>query len=394
MKYMPIVMPENIDEYFYNRKREIEILNSNLAMLEKGIPNQFLITGLRGVGKTSLLKKVLKDQPKKFLTTYIDLSDIYGRQKGKLSEEEVIKEFLVQIEETIEKDSKLFEKIKNKVYININNLKLKKYNFNNSSLKDISLPIIEDNYVQLSKFVMELPQKIVDSSDNIKGFIIVVDEFQLLKTLENPEAFFWLIRSYTQKQFNVSYIFTGSISNTAEIINMINGQTGAFGGRMFQINVDAFTESQTRHYIEEYSNNIQFTDEGFARFYKCTRGIPAYINSFCNILPNNAQCTPEIIKDSIYLNIDNIAIMWLRVWGSLTDIEKELIILFVENGGIDWTSLVEKTSFSKVTLNKYLDSLSNKGIIEYSHDKKYYLADKMLEKWLKVKYETRGRYPL
>ena len=37
---------------------------------------------------------------------------------------------------------------------------------------------------------MELPQKIVDSIDEIKGFIIVVDEFQLLKTLENPEAFF------------------------------------------------------------------------------------------------------------------------------------------------------------------------------------------------------------
>lgn len=30
---------------------------------------------------------------------------------------------------------------------------------------------------------MELPQKIVDSNKNIKGFIIVIDEFQLLQSI-------------------------------------------------------------------------------------------------------------------------------------------------------------------------------------------------------------------
>lgn len=41
MKYMPIIMPEDIDKYFYNRKQELTILNTNLRMLEEGIPNQF-----------------------------------------------------------------------------------------------------------------------------------------------------------------------------------------------------------------------------------------------------------------------------------------------------------------------------------------------------------------
>lgn len=393
MKYMPIVMPENIDKYFYNRNHELKILNANLAMLEDGIPNQFLITGNRGIGKTSLLKKLLKNQPDMFLTTYIDLSDIYGRQKGKLSEEEVIKEFLCLIEESIDKNTNTFKNAREKLFNTFNQLKLKNYNFNNSNLRDLPIPIIEDNYNKLSKYVMELPQKIVDSIEEIKGFIIVVDEFQLLKTLENPEAFFWLIRSYAQKQYNVSYIFTGSVSNTSEIIGMINGQTGAFGGRMFQLNINEFSKEQTKNYIDEKSNNIKFSEEGFERFYKCTRGIPSYINSFCNILPNNMVCTNEIIKESFKLNIDNIALLWLSVWGTLTDMEKELIILFVEKGEMDWTTILNNVTYSKVTLTKYLDILSNKGIIEYSAYGKYYLSDIMLKRWLEIKHETRGRYP-
>lgn len=98
---------------------------------------------------------------------------------------------------------------------------------------------------------MELSQDIVDSNDDIKGVIIAIDEFQLIKYVNNPEAFFWLIRSYLQNQANICYIFTGSISNTADIIEMINGQTGTFGGRMTQINIEEFTTEETRKYISE-----------------------------------------------------------------------------------------------------------------------------------------------
>ena len=135
---------------------------------------------------------------------------------------------------------------------------------------------------------------------NIKVFLIVIDEFQLLKHLNNPEAFFWLIRSFTQKQFNVGYIFTGSVSKTADVINMINGQGGVFGGRLIQINIEPFTFDETKAYIEEKSNNLKFTDEGFEKFYRCTRGIPLYINSFASILPNNIVCSEDIVKKHLY----------------------------------------------------------------------------------------------
>lgn len=53
---------------------------------------------------------------------------------------------------------------------------------------------------------------------------------------------------------------------------MINGQNGAFGGRMLQFNVDPFTKEETKRYLSERLSSLKFTDEGFERFYSCTRG--------------------------------------------------------------------------------------------------------------------------
>ena len=277
----------------------MEQINANISLLEKDVANQILITGYRGVGKTFLLKKLLKEQPDKYLTCYIDLSKTYGGQQGKLTEEEVIKEFLNKINESISKQDNNYAKVERKISNFLKQLKLKEYDFSNVNILDIQLHDIKNNYLKFSKFVMELPQIIVDTSKDIKGFIIVVDEFQLLKSLKNPEAFFWLIRSYTQEQYNVSYIFTGSVSQTSEIINMINGQNGAFGGRMLQFNVDPFSKEHTKEYLNKYISNLSFTEDGFERFYSCTRGIPAYINSLASILPTDSQCSAETIKRNI-----------------------------------------------------------------------------------------------
>ena len=76
----------------------------------------------------------------------------------------------------------------------------------------------------------------------IDAFVIVIDEFQLMRYLKDSSAFFCLIQSSTQKQFNVSYIFAGSLSKTAKIIDTINGPNGAFSGRLISYNIEPFTK--------------------------------------------------------------------------------------------------------------------------------------------------------
>ena len=97
---MPVSMPKDIDKYFFNRVRDINMINTQLSTVRLDIPPQLLITGYRGVGKTFLLKKVLNDQSDDILTSFIDISEIVGRQKGNLSEEEVLKAILNSINDT------------------------------------------------------------------------------------------------------------------------------------------------------------------------------------------------------------------------------------------------------------------------------------------------------
>lgn len=162
---------------------------------------------------------------------------------------------------------------------------------------------------------------------------------------------------------------------------------------MLQFNVDPFTKEETKRYLSERLSSLKFTDEGFERFYSCTRGIPAYINSLSSILPTDEKCGEEIIKEKLLLNVDQIVIMWLYVWGTLTSIEKEMIIFMVENEHVTWSLLNNEMDYAKSTITKYIDSLLNKGIIEHTFNKEYVLCDKMLKTLLEIKYENEGIYP-
>lgn len=394
MGNLPLFIPKDIDKYFYNRKKDMDKINFYLSGLQQDISQQLLITGYRGVGKTFLLHKIIKDLDSKFLITYIDISAIYSENDGKLNSTLLLTEILSKINQTLqEKNNNKFSKITQSIKNLLINIKMKKYDFNEvTTILNIPIPHYEEDYKKISKFVMELPQKIVDNSDDIDGFIIIIDEIQMLKQMNNSEAFFWLIRSHNQFQTNVSYILTGSTSKTSEIIEMINGETGAFGGRMTQINIDPFTKEETLAYFQERMPEITFTDDGFERFYKCTRGIPAYINSFYNVLSSNDLYDENKIKETFFESMDQILVMWIKIWGTLNKYEKKLIITIIKNDEATWKLINEKTDYSTSTINKYLNSLQNKGIISYK-DNLYLLEDQMIKAWLEHEKETRGFYP-
>jgi AAA+ ATPase superfamily predicted ATPase len=394
MPILPLGIPSDLDKYFYNREKELVTLNSFLNTLNYDVANQILVTGHRGVGKSFLLKKLINELPDNILTAYIDVSKIFGIQKGNITEELVMHSLLEAMNESLRENMDDLTKAYDIVKDFLRKIKQKKFDFKEAgAAMGISIPDITDNYEKLSKFVMEFPQKVVELSDGeIKGFVIIIDEFQLIGELKSPEAFFWMFRSYTQEQDNVSYIFTGSTSSSSDIVEKINGINGAFGGRMTQYTIDPFTRKETEGYLKEKVSEINFTESGLNRFYKCTRGYPAYINSFCNTMSGNVEYDDEMVIQTFYEKIEQIAIMWTAIWATLSGKEKDIITTIIENGPLSWSELLTKIEFSNKTLAKYANILKNKGILSHSN-KKYVIDDHMLYAWLKYKKENNGYYP-
>ncbi len=394
MPILPLGIPTDLDKYFYNREKELITLKSFLNTLNYDVANQLLVTGHRGVGKSFLLKKLLTELPDNILTVYIDISKIFGIQKGKITEELIMNSLLEAMNEPLREDMDDLTKAYDIVKDLIRKIRQKKFDFKEAgAAMGIAIPDIKDNYEKLSKFVMEFPQRVVELSDGeINGFVIVIDEFQLIGELESPEAFFWMFRSYTQEQDNVSYIFTGSTSSSSDIVGKINGINGAFGGRMTHYTVDPFTREETEGYLKEKVSELKFTESGLNRYYSCTRGYPAYINSFCNTMSGDVEYDDKMVIETFYTKIEQIAIMWTSIWATLSDKEKDIITTVIENGPLSWGDLLAKVDFSNKTLAKYVNIIKNKGILSHS-DKKYMIDDHMLSAWLKYKKDQDGFYP-
>lgn len=62
------------DNQFYNRVEEISFIMDLLKSSQYGTSPSILLTGIRGVGKSALMKKIQKTfRNKKYLVVYIDL---------------------------------------------------------------------------------------------------------------------------------------------------------------------------------------------------------------------------------------------------------------------------------------------------------------------------------
>ena len=279
---------------FYNRVDEINMLSNLLGSTEFNSSPTILLTGIRGVGKTALIKKIKNKFDKEYLVVDIDLSRSNAYQQKNLTRGSIIK----IIYDSIIKSSKEFglKTVGKQIekYFKTNKFKIDKI----LSYEHIPIPVFEseDNYAKLADFVMELPQKIYeDNSDKLKGVFIFIDEIQLIKDLDNVDKFLWYMRSFIQNQKNVAYLFCGSMSLNDSLINDLNGKEGAFGGRILTIEIHPFSKQTTIDYIKSLPRNIQMDEDASERFYKCTQGIPHYINIFAKILPENITLTENNI---------------------------------------------------------------------------------------------------
>ena len=383
------------DEEFFNRTQEISNLTKLLESTGENNAPDILVTGIRGVGKTVLLNKIKKSLDENYLVVYMDFSTSQAYQKGNMTIKGLIDFYY----------DKLIEESHIKGLNTLNNHINKFFKTNNFKLKDIvvaripdfsiPIPIIgtERDLEKYMDFVFTLPQEIYNhNKDKIDGVIIFIDEFQIIKELDDYlDSFLWNFRGYVTGQRNVAYVLSGSMGLQDNIISEIAGRNGAFGGRMLTININPFTKQTTEDYLNEKASELKFTPEGFERFYKCTSGVPYYINVFARQLPANQDLDEEKVIDAFDSNISLIASHLINEWNRLTIKEKDMIIALLD-GSLKRVDLAKKLGVKSGSLSDKLNKLQNLGLIQFINGE-YEISEKLLKRWLEIEYSQKGIYP-
>ena len=374
---------ENLsEEEFYNRVAELDNLKSLLNTTANGNAPQILLTGLRGVGKTVFLKKIKKELDDDYLVLYINFSKAECYQKRNMSVIGLI-EFLFK-ELLIEAKNKNLNTLDKKIekYFKVNDFKIKDF----IQLDKFPIPIFgsETNVEKLMDFVLTLPEKIHENnSDKINGVLIFIDEFQIIKELDDyKESFLWKLRSYIQNQNHVSYVFSGSMGMQDELISDIASQRGAFGGRMLTINISPFSKETVKSYLTQEAPNLKFSEEGFDRFYKCTSGIPAYVNIFATLLPKDIKLDEYLVKFEFEDKIKVINAHLILMWNKLTLREQYIIISLIERP-LKRNEIAKTLNVTTGSISKPLVNLQHQELIILENNL-YYLSEPILKRWLEL----------
>ena len=382
---------ELTDEQFYNRENDISLIKGLLETTSTGSPPTLMIVGIRGVGKTVLLKKIKKELENDYLTCYIDLSATSGYQRGELTEMGIMLHFYECWMEACKGKNltTIFKKVKK--YFQTKNFGLRE--IADAGGIPIPIPKSEDDYKKLSKFVLELPQIIYeDNKDKIKGSILIIDEFQVLKDLgDRLDTFLWFLRSVIQNQKHTAYVFSGSINSRDSIIEKIAGKDGAFGGRMLNVEIYPFTEETVKNYLNEKLPSLNLDESGFERFYKCTNGIPFYVNTFAKLLQKNIPLDDYKVKEEFKRTLPFIALHLINQWSRLTLHEQNIITTLIDNP-LKRKEIADKMNITPGSLSKPLNKLQNLGLIE-SKESVYNISEPILKAWLKKEYHEKGVFP-
>lgn len=388
MTSLPLGNDNDLDDtQFYNRVDEISFLSDNLELTKKGSTPTILLTGIRGVGKSALMKKLKKNLQNEYLVVYMDLSAIDKYKKNSLTRFDFMKLFYESIIKSCSESNIITIDTKILKYFKTRNFKLDKIN------KIPLLPLTEEDYTKFTTFVMDLPQQIYENyKKQINGVLIFMDEFQILKQLdEDVKGFLWYIRSVIQSQNHIGYIFSGSMSVKDELIADIAGQKGAFGGRILNFEITTFSFDTTKNYLKEKADYLKFTDDGFKRFYKCTKGIPYYNNSFARLLPPNEELNEDKIISEFRKSLPYLLIHLTNEWYKLNNQEKRIITSLIEKP-LKRIEIANKLEVTSGAIGASLKTLQNKSLIELDN-KKYEIYDSIFKEWLKKEYEEKGDYP-
>lgn len=115
--------------------------------------------------------------------------------------------------------------------------------------------------------------------------------------------------------------------------------------------------------IEERAKFLNFTEDGYKRFYNCTKGIRFYINTLARLMSSEKLLTEEIVIEEFYKSLPYLSIHLKSLWDKLNYHEQKIIVQLI-NGHIRRVDIANNLNISSGTLSKPLIKLQNLALIE------------------------------
>ncbi|MCF7816818.1 MAG: ATP-binding protein [Kiritimatiellales bacterium] len=299
-------------ESFCNRTKEVAELKRAIENAEK-----LFVYSERRLGKTSLIRKVLRELPKEeFLTVYIDLWPTDGETSFVLACAKAFSEAMATTTDKLLQTAKtFFSRLVPSVSANDDGKPVVTFGFDQ---KRPDVPLLEE--------ILAMPAQAAEKEG--KRVVVVFDEFQQILEYES-DVVERLLRSSIQHQTDVAYVFCGSRKHLIRQMFMDSQRPMYRSGSHYPLGL--ITEDHWQGFIAE-----KFTETGkrigaetISAICRLTEGHPFYTQHLCHPLwelcETGGEVKPGMIDQATTLLLDRESYAFMNLWESLPRNSRRLL---------------------------------------------------------------------
>ena len=363
--YGTIVTGEN----FYDRKDDCSRIVTTLSQ-----GNNLVLFAPRRYGKTSLVFKAIEQlEEDGFTCIYFDFSPVYS-----------LESFVNLYIHAIEKKQSNIQKLVQTISKFIKNIRPKMV-FDTSGNPEFGIEFSE-NIVSIETLsdVLDLPEKLAQSN---KKTIVIFDEFQEITKFHKFE-FENLLRSKTQQQQFVNYIFLGS--KTHMLQDMFSNKSRAFYNSAFHMQLGTLPHEDTILFLQQkFAQAGMLLDTETAQFIISQSGdIPYYIQLLAAEIWQFMITSHTVVTNEIVTICTNQVVAlkhdyYFELFDKQSVMQKQLLkALVYTNENIFSADFTKKFRLHAVsTTQKAVLVLMDNGIIDKS-DNMYFISDPFFKRFL------------
>ncbi len=389
---MPFTLQPAVKNDFINRG---DILKEMLSTLQdENVRIGYALVGPRRIGKTSILKEVIRrlEQKKKntIVPIYFSIWDLV---------ENTLPEFCTRITLAIIEAFKphLSIKLKIKELLKVPGLKL----FEVLRSLDIKISIFDDieialkmgrsgeiDYNNLLEKVFSFGEEM--ARENGVRLILMIDEFPSIMDIKNKtklgEGIIRKIRTIHENLEHTVVCVTGSIRRTMEITAL--APSSAFYRQFIVKIIGPFNIESTKE-IMERNFGRKINDKALIKLYELTGGMPFYLQFLGRELEKRSskkldlKTITTIFEEFLFQEGD---ILFFEQIKSLSDKEKMIISRMAHYDFTTTVEIRESIGESSNVISRYMDYFLIKGVLEKEKKGRYRFTDPVFKEWLKNKF--------